>query len=80
MYIVALYILYIGGKDNVYIFVQRFMSIKFYNIAVDISLFPATQSFFFLFFFTKYKVQGNNKAVCNYIHICGCQFLLILSV
>lgn len=23
MYIVALYILYIGGKDNVYIFVQR---------------------------------------------------------
>lgn len=29
MYIVALYILYIGGKDNVYIFVQRIWVLNF---------------------------------------------------
>lgn len=60
MYIVALYILYIGGKDNVYIFVQRIRVLNF-NIAVDISLFPATQSFFFFFFLQNIKYKGITK-------------------
>lgn len=48
-----------------FIFLYRYMSIKFYNIAVDISLFPATQSFFFFFFLQNIKYKGITKLFVN---------------